>query len=146
MADRPPMPDEKMLEVLNKSFVRGRNPSVQLLGGQIVSFDRDAMSMRMSFGALAADPLGSARPGAALIRPPWQQPLLLSAALALRCGSVPPRLAAAVADPLTRLAAADARMLTEGTKKLDNGNGQVMGGFISAMMDVAVAQVIPIDP
>ena len=46
------MTDEKMIEVLNKSFNRGRNPSVQLLGGQIVSLDRDALSMRMSFGAL----------------------------------------------------------------------------------------------
>ena len=78
MAAREPMPDAKAIEVLNKSFARGRNPSVQLLGGQIESFDREAMRMRMRF---------------------------------------------------------------EGTKQLDNGNGQVMGGFIGAMMDVAVAQL-----
>ena len=78
MGEREPMLDEKAVEVLNKSFVRGRNPSVQLLGGQIVSFDRDTMHMRMRF---------------------------------------------------------------EASKQLDNGNGQVMGGFIGAMMDVVVAQL-----
>ncbi len=77
-AQREPMSDEKAVEVLNKSFLRGRNPSVQLLGGLIVSFDRDAMHMRMRF---------------------------------------------------------------EASKSLDNGNGQVMGGFLGSMMDVAVAQL-----
>jgi uncharacterized protein (TIGR00369 family) len=77
-AEREPMPDEKAVEVLNNSFVRGRNPSVQLLGGQIVSFDRNSMRMRMRF---------------------------------------------------------------EASKQLDNGNGQVMGGFLGSMMDVAVAQL-----
>ena len=70
--------DEKLMEVLNKSFARGRNPSVQLLGGRIESFDREAGAMRMSFA---------------------------------------------------------------GAPALDNGNGQVMGGFLAAMMDVAVAQL-----
>ena len=73
-----PMPDDKMIEVLNKSFVRGRNPSVQFLGGQIVSFDREAQTMRMRF---------------------------------------------------------------EGTPPMNNGNGQVMGGFLGAMMDAVVAQL-----
>ena len=70
--------DLRTVDVLNRSFVRGRNPSVQLLGGQIETFDRDAMHMRMRF---------------------------------------------------------------EATKQLDNGNGQVMGGFLGSMMDVAVAQL-----
>ena len=73
-----PMPDDKMVEVLNKSFVRGRNPSVQFLGGQIVAFDREAQTMRMRF---------------------------------------------------------------EGTPPMNNGNGQVMGGFLGAMMDAVVAQL-----
>lgn len=76
--EREPMSDDKAVEVLNKSFARGRNPSVQLLGGQIATFDREAKHMRMQF---------------------------------------------------------------EASKQLDNGNGQVMGGFIGAMMDVAVAQL-----
>jgi uncharacterized protein (TIGR00369 family) len=75
-SDEPPS-DESLIERLNKSFERGRNPSVALLGGKIVSFDREAKSMRMSF---------------------------------------------------------------QGVPALDNGNGQVMGGFLSAMMDVTVAQ------
>mmetsp|Transcript_9399 Transcript_9399/g.21372 ORF Transcript_9399/g.21372 Transcript_9399/m.21372 type:complete len:172 (+) Transcript_9399:66-581(+) len=75
----PPPTDEKLLDILNKSFERGRNPSVKLLGGKIESFDRDGKRLRMSF----------------------------------------------VGDPTQ-----------------DNGNGQVMGGFLSAMIDVTVAQAV----
>eukprot|EP00747_Dinoflagellata_sp_TGD_P168047 gnl/TRDRNA2_/TRDRNA2_193598_c0_seq1.p1 gnl/TRDRNA2_/TRDRNA2_193598_c0~~gnl/TRDRNA2_/TRDRNA2_193598_c0_seq1.p1 ORF type:complete len:184 (-),score=38.95 gnl/TRDRNA2_/TRDRNA2_193598_c0_seq1:233-733(-) len=74
---KPPPTDEKLLEILNNSFARGRNPSVKLLGGKIESFDREAKRMVMSYNAVP---------------------------------------------------------------DLDNGNGQVMGGFLAAMMDVTVAQ------
>ena len=45
MAAAPPT-DERLIEILNKSFGRGRNPSVALLNGEIVSFDREAKKMR----------------------------------------------------------------------------------------------------
>jgi hypothetical protein len=32
--------DARVIETLNKSFERGRNPSVKLLGGRIISYDR----------------------------------------------------------------------------------------------------------
>ena len=32
--------DKRVIDVLNNSFERGRNPSVKLLGGRIVSYDR----------------------------------------------------------------------------------------------------------
>jgi hypothetical protein len=40
--------DARVIETLNKSFERGRNPSVKLLGGRIISYDR--------CGALVARP------------------------------------------------------------------------------------------
>mmetsp|Transcript_14581 Transcript_14581/g.37506 ORF Transcript_14581/g.37506 Transcript_14581/m.37506 type:complete len:167 (+) Transcript_14581:226-726(+) len=71
--------DARVVQILNKSFGRGRNPSVQLLGGRIESFDRPTSTLIMSYSA---------------------------------------------------------------EERLNNGNGQVMGGFLAAIMDVTVAQAI----
>jgi hypothetical protein len=60
MGDAPPS-DNRLCEILNKSFARGRNPSVALLGGKIVSFDREAQSMRMEFAATPALDNGNAQ-------------------------------------------------------------------------------------
>ena len=79
MGDAAPPSDAKLMDVLNKSFERGRNPSVKLLGGKIESYDREAKELRMSF---------------------------------------------------------------VGTPAQDNGNKQIMGGFLSAMIDVCVAQAV----
>lgn len=39
--------DKRVIDILNKSFERGRNPSVKLLGGRIVSYDRAKSTLAM---------------------------------------------------------------------------------------------------